>query len=62
MHSRLWFACEHPERENDAWILWHSHNCRGCALKAEATKRIYFDDLTLNDLSILDYLIEQNVS
>lgn len=56
----LWFACEHPERANDASIVWHHSGCRGCAIKAEATKRV-FGDLTLAHLDILDRIIERNL-
>ena len=58
----LWFACEHPERANDASIVWHHSGCKGCAIKAEATKRLYFDDLTLVHLDILDRIIARNVA
>lgn len=35
-----WFACEHPERSNsEGNLLWHYTDCRGCALKADATLR-----------------------
>ena len=57
-----WFACEHPERANDPSIMWHWSGCHGCAIKAEATKRVYFDDLTLVELDILDRIIGRNLA
>lgn len=57
-----WYACEHPERDNDPSILWHGEGCRGCAIKAEATKRIHFEEMTLVDFDILDGIIRRNLA
>jgi hypothetical protein len=34
---RSWYACEHPERPTDSWVLWHQEDCRACAVKAWVT-------------------------
>lgn len=41
--SRLWFACEQPERPPDAYVMWHyGEEC--CHLKAEVQGRRFPDD------------------
>lgn len=45
----LWFACEHPERPPDPYVLWHYAPTkdiwyRGGKVAAEALSRRYADD------------------
>lgn len=32
-----WYPCQHPERPNDAYIVWHFASCHGCHVSAIAT-------------------------
>lgn len=35
--SDLWWACVHPERPPDAFVMWHYHDCKICGWKAAFT-------------------------
>lgn len=43
-HHKFWPACSAPEREPDAWVVWHYADalnapCAGCVIKAEMQRR-----------------------
>lgn len=42
--SLSWYPCEHPERPNDPFIVWHESECVGCHIAAVATVRRHPDD------------------
>jgi hypothetical protein len=42
--SNLWYACEQPEREPDAFVRWHYEHCATCQFKAEVQQRLHPDD------------------
>lgn len=39
MQTKAWYPCEHPERPNDAMMVWHYEGCHGCHTAAIATQR-----------------------
>lgn len=42
--TRAWLPCEHPERPNDAYMIWHVGGCHGCHVAALASMRRWPDD------------------
>lgn len=43
-----WFACEHPEKPTDGFVLWHydrdAEPCHGCQIAASALLMRHPDD------------------
>ncbi len=44
MAGSTWYACKHPERPMDPFVVWHYHGCRSCRVAASALRMRNPDD------------------